>query len=365
MHILKRSMTVLITLSIMVGVLSTTAFGANVPTATEAVTALNKIYGEGTFSATDDAMTMNELVSLYVKTYGFDEGFFTAGQQMPDGTITKGSKPDFPFMRGNLAYILVKIYDLSILPIDSHEAWGHLDKITYADFGEMGYPANKEAIYICKDLGITIPQDSSDVFGFEKPVTKAEFAVAAYGAEQKAIKFPDVKKDSIYYNAIKFAYQKGITSGIDGGKYGPDVSVTRGQFITMLCRAYGISEKTGDNFADAGNTYYTGYLAAAKQLGISGGVGDNKYAPDRIITLEEMYTIAYNAIKVLDAFPKLGEGKPLSSYSDGDKISPWAQEAMKTFSEHGVIVEFDGKLTPKTVAKREVMAQLFFNLIGK
>lgn len=43
----------------------------------------------------------------------------------------------------------------------------------------------------------------------------------------------------------------------------------------MLMKAYGIAPDTNpeDNFADAGDTYYTGYLAAAKRLGISAGVG--------------------------------------------------------------------------------------------
>ena len=35
-----------------------------------------------------------------------------------------------------------------------------------------------------------------------------------------------------------------------------------------------------DNFSDAGNTYYTGYLAAAKRLGITAGLGDNLLCPE-------------------------------------------------------------------------------------
>jgi hypothetical protein len=54
----------------------------------------------------------------------------------------------------------------------------------------------------------------------------------------------------------------------------------------MLIRAYGISpdDNPADNFVDAGNTYYTGYLAAAKRLGITKGIGDNQFAPEQAIT---------------------------------------------------------------------------------
>lgn len=97
--------------------------------------------------------------------------------------------------------------------------------------------------------------------------------------------------------AVKFVYEKGIAKGVSETEFAPQSTVTRGQFITMLCRAYNIEEKTGDNFADCGNTWYTGYLAAAKQLGISNGLGDNIFAPEKVITREEMVTLIYNYLK--------------------------------------------------------------------
>ena len=61
----------------------------------------------------------------------------------------------------------------------------------------------------------------------------------------------------------------------------------------MLMRAYGI-EADGDgtdNFDDAGDTYYTGYLAAAKRLGISNGVGSNMFEPESEIARQDMFTL--------------------------------------------------------------------------
>lgn len=57
------------------------------------------------------------------------------------------------------------------------------------------------------------------------------------------------------------------------------------QFIVLLMNAYSIAPdaKPADNFADAGDTWYTGYLAAAKRLGISAGVGNNMFAPGKEI----------------------------------------------------------------------------------
>jgi hypothetical protein len=127
------------------------------------------------------------------------------------------------------------------------------------------------------------------------------------------IPFTDVKESSWYYDAVAFIAQKGITEGTTATTFSPDVTLTRGQFITMLLWAYEIAPDDGaaDNFSDAGDTYYTGYLAAAKRLGIASGVGDNKFAPEQAITRQEMFTLLYNALDALDNLPTGDSGRTL------------------------------------------------------
>lgn len=83
-----------------------------------------------------------------------------------------------------------------------------------------------------------------------------------------AVAFEDVASNALYYDAVTFCAAREITRGTGNGMFSPDDTLTRGQFIVMLMRAYGIDadEEISDNFADAGNTYYTGYLSAAKRL---------------------------------------------------------------------------------------------------
>lgn|GEM_PF-1056353 len=98
--------------------------------------------------------------------------------------------------------------------------------------------------------------------------------------------FTDVEEGSWYYTAVGFITERGITTGTSPTTFSPDEALTRGQFITLLMRAYNIApvENPAENFSDAGDRYYTGYLAAAKRLGISNGVGDNRFAPEQEIT---------------------------------------------------------------------------------
>lgn len=140
-------------------------------------------------------------------------------------------------------------------------------------------------------------------------------------------------------------------------------------YIVMLMRAYGIEPDVDpdpkDNFADAGNAYYTGYLAAAKRLGISNGTGNNMYSPLKEITRQEMFTLLYNALKVTGQLPAGDSGNKLSDFSDADKIASWAYEAMKLLVETGMISGSGGKLAPTATTTRAEMAQVLYNLLNR
>ncbi len=89
-----------------------------------------------------------------------------------------------------------------------------------------------------------------------------------YAVGYNEITFTDVAETAWYQDAVTFCAAREITSGAGGGAFEPNAALTRGQFLVMLMRSYGMEpENAGDNFDDAGNTYYTGYLAAAKSAG--------------------------------------------------------------------------------------------------
>ena len=144
------------------------------------------------------------------------------------------------------------------------------------------------------------------------------------------VTFKDVAENAWYGKAAGFIAARGVTTGTGNGNYSPDAKLTRGEFIVMLMKAYGIAPDTApaDNFDDAGSTYYTGYLAAAKRLGISGGVGNNMFAPGKEITRQEMFTLLYNALKAIGELRSGNTGKSLSAFSDAGQIASWAKDAM-------------------------------------
>lgn len=188
-----------------------------------------------------------------------------------------------------------------------------------------------------------------------------------YAVAYHCVSFSDVAKGAWYFKAVSFIAAREITGGTGGGNFSPDMRLTRGQFLVMLMRAYATPPDTSpaDNFADAGNTYYTGYLAAAKRLGISGGVGDNLYAPEREITRQEMFTLLYNALKIIGRLPQGDSGKRLDQFADRQETAPWALEVMTLFVKTGTVSGSGGTLNPAGTTTRAEMAQILFNLLGR
>jgi hypothetical protein len=194
--------------------------------------------------------------------------------------------------------------------------------------------------------------------------TTSHFSKFAVG--YNAVSFIDVNPDDWFYKPVSFIAARSITAGTGGGKYSPDEYATRAQFIVMLFKAYGIEPAAdgADNFQDCAGSYYTGYIAKAKELGVTSGVGNNRFAPNAGITKQEMYTMLYRALKVADELPQAKGKAVLSDYPDKDAVTSWAKEAVSLLLDSGII-ESDDKLDPNGYATRAQVAEILHKLLAE
>jgi len=188
-----------------------------------------------------------------------------------------------------------------------------------------------------------------------------------YAVGYNKVSFSDVGAGAWYYPAVIFTAARGITMGITGNTYGPNSILTRGQFIAMLMYAYGLEpdENPAGNFADAGNTYYTGYLAAAKRLGLTSGTGNNRFSPDAEITRQEMFALMFNVLNFVGAAPEGVSGKTLSSFTDSDRVAVWARNAAEALVKAGKVSGNNGRINPRDKASRAEMAQTLYTLLSE
>jgi len=193
--------------------------------------------------------------------------------------------------------------------------------------------------------------------------TVEHFSLYAVGYNK--VTFSDVAGSSWYYDAVTFCAARGITTGIGNGMFAPSESITRAQFLVMLMRAYGIQADANstDNFTDAGNTYYTQYLATAKRLGIANGIGDNRFAPEAIISRQDLFTLLYRALKSVGELPIAAAGKSTADFDDANQISSYAKSAVETLVTAGIINGMGGKLDPCGTSTRAQMAQVLYKLL--
>jgi len=228
--------------------------------------------------------------------------------------------------------------------------------------------ANSESIVIWYIDGsgkaVSVPNGHYDLT--TGTVTFATTHFSYYAVGYNKVSFTDVAANAWYNKAVNFIAARGIATGT-GSNFSPEVKLTRGQFIVMLMKACSIAPDANleDNFADAGNTYYTSYLAVAKRLGISTGMGNNRFAPEKEITRQEMFNLLYNALKIVGRLPQGNSGKSLSSFSDAGQVASWAKDSMELLVEAEIIGGNAGKISPTSTTTRAEIAQVLYNLLVK
>ena len=129
--------------------------------------------------------------------------------------------------------------------------------------------------------------------------------------------FEDVQEGSFYYEAVLWAAENNIVSGLNDTHFGPDAGCTRAQAVTFLWRAAGrpAPQSTENPFGDvkAGSYYYDAVLWAVEN-GIVYGESDTRFAPEKTCTRGQIVTFLYrfkNKPQVADGtniFTDLEEG---------------------------------------------------------
>ena len=104
----------------------------------------------------------------------------------------------------------------------------------------------------------------------------------------------DVKNGSYYYDAVLWAMQEGVTTGMDKNLFSPDATVTRGQFVTFLYRLSGAKNDAAHPFTDVpAGSYYEAAIAWAYSKGITTGTSKTTFNPDSPCTRAQIITFLY------------------------------------------------------------------------
>ena len=159
--------------------------------------------------------------------------------------------------------------------------------------------------------------------------------------------YNDVKSDNWFYDDVKYVYDNELMNGISDIEFGPTLNLTRAMLVTILYRAEGEPEISGEApFGDiAIGSYYEKAVNWAAEKGIVGGYDANTFAPNDNITREQMAAIMYRYAKYKGFDVSVGENTNILSYDDAFDVSEYAMAAVQYAVGSGLI---NGK-TPTTL----------------
>ena len=144
----------------------------------------------------------------------------------------------------------------------------------------------------------------------------------------KAMSFTDVKSNDWYYSSVRYAYDNGLFSGVSHDSFGPGDSMDRSMLATVLYSLDGKPAAGKSGFADvADGAWYADAVAWAAEHGIVSGVGGGAFTPGGTITREQLAVMLYRYAQYKGY--DVSKTADLSGYADQDKLSDWAARAVQ------------------------------------
>lgn len=174
--------------------------------------------------------------------------------------------------------------------------------------------------------------------------------------------FTDVKENDWFYDSVKYAYENDLMKGISNTEFAPDSDVTRAMFVTVIYRMENEPQTGKCAFTDVeSGSYYENAVAWANENGIVSGISEECFAPNEPITREQMAAIIYRyaAFKGYDITTSSN-----TSYTDNDNISDYAKDAVIWAAEKYVMTgNTDGSFAPKANTTRAQAASVFMRMV--
>ena len=199
------------------------------------------------------------------------------------------------------------------------------DSVTITVKPDSGYQLDELTVTDKNGKELKLTDKGNGKYTFTMPASKVEVN-ATFVKEVETSPFSDVSTSAYYYEAVKWAQEKGITGGIGNGLFGPNQPCTRAQIVTFLWRAAGSPEpKSMSSFSDvSADSYYAKAVAWAVENGITTGTGDGKFSPDATCTRAQSVTFLFRAIgKLVDSKAEFSDVLTDSYYANA---VAWAVE---------------------------------------
>lgn len=182
--------------------------------------------------------------------------------------------------------------------------------------------------------------------------------------ETTELNFTDVKESDWFFKGVEYVVDKGIMSGISENEFAPSGKLTRAMLVQMLYNMESRPACDAENaFIDVPvGQWYTDAVIWANDAKIVSGMGEGLFAPNMEITREQMVAMLYNYAKYKGY--DVTASADLSAFADTASVSAWAQPAMQWAVAEGYISGMgDSQLAPQGTATRAEIASVIMRFM--
>lgn len=198
-------------------------------------------------------------------------------------------------------------------------------------------------------------------------VTGIISSIVASGALQpgaSASQFTDLTSGSWYYGGVRCALENGLMTGTSARTFAPDRPVTRAMLVTILWRLAGEPYGRVSPFEDVlPGSWYAQAVSWAYDKGIVTGVTATSFQPGAPVTREQLCAILcrYAALTGKNT----AASAPLDAYTDRAQVSAYAEASVRWALQAGLLTGVgDGRLAPRSGATRAQLAVLLQRFAG-
>ena len=258
-------------------------------------------------------------------------------------------------------------------------------QITLAHDGEFGFTMTLSAPLGKENAGYW-----ANLYHYDEEAEKLNFEAAAEIDEDGNVKIPfthasqyaividdhshatvpvseifiDIAPDAWYKDAVQYAYDNGLMTGVSATEFAPEATTTRAMIVSILARLEGVESAEAAGFADVSDEWYATAVNWAANVGVVNGYEDNTFRPNTAITREQLAAMLmnYSAWKGEDVSARAD----LSTYSDAATISSWANDVMQWAVAEGLISGMtEDTLQPQGNATRAQVAAILQRFLDK
>lgn len=176
--------------------------------------------------------------------------------------------------------------------------------------------------------------------------------------------FKDCESVSWAQEAIEALAGQNIINGTGDGRFEPEKTVTREEFLKMLMQALKLNSDnaTTTQFEDVPqNAWYASYVAAATSIGLVNGVTETSFGVGNSISRADMAVLCVRALAINGVALSQQETE---SFADYDSIASYAAESVSLLQRAGLMSGMDDNcFMPQASANRAMAAKLIYNML--